>query len=53
MLSLKGSSPFTSNFEENIYSLGEIGKHDGFKIHSYAKVIGSNPIASIIKISLA
>ena len=41
MLSNKGSNPFTSE----TYSLGEIGKHDGFKIHS-SKVIGSSPIAS-------
>lgn len=46
MLSFRGSNPFTSVI---FTRLVKFGKHDGFKIHSLKKVIGSSPIASIFK----
>lgn len=49
MPAFKGSSPFVPEIHEG--SLGEKGKHDGFKIRSLLKVTGSSPVASKFCIS--
>nr|CAA87608.1 putative orf60 [Chondrus crispus] len=49
MLAFKGSNPFVPEIQKG--SLGEKGKHDGFKIRSLLKVTGSSPVASNFFIS--